>query len=237
MFGNDREDGMPDPPIARDPAPMTAPAPDGPASVMLIDDHPIVIAGLRLLIDGHRAYRVIGEAASAENACLIAARDRPDFIIADIVLGGRDGADLVEDLLTVSPRSRILSYSSLDDGHAVGVIRAGARGYVCKADGLQQVADALDCLARGGIWASERMLRQLAVMPSGGADPLSKRERQVYELIGQDMPLQGIARKMGLSAKTVGTYRDRLKIKLGLDTVRELEHHARQHAGRRETLR
>ncbi len=87
----------------------------GTATVLLIDDHPIVLAGLNLLLRSKQEYRVVGEATNAADACAIAARTAPDFIVADIVLGGRDGAELVEDLLATSPRSLVLSYSSLDE--------------------------------------------------------------------------------------------------------------------------
>ncbi|HEX8415432.1 MAG TPA: response regulator transcription factor [Sphingomicrobium sp.] len=205
-----------------------------------MDDHPIVLTGLKLLLDGDRRFDVIGEAGCAQAARLEAERLQPDVIVTDLVMGDGDGIALIEDLRAMLPAARIIVYSSRDEtSWAPHVIRAGAHGYVAKAEPLATVAVALDRVMAGAIHVSEPVQQQLIGDIARQHDrrtdigDLSARELQVLRLIGNGETLQSVAKELGLSVKTVGTYRERLKIKLGLDSVRVLERYAADHvAGR-----
>jgi DNA-binding NarL/FixJ family response regulator len=202
-------------------------------SVLLVDDHPVSRMGLRFLLDGREPFHVCGEAGDVISARRLAAELRPDFIVLDLRLGGRDGAELVEDLLEVHPRARILIFSSLDEmTYARRTLRAGARGYVTKASGVEEVGAALERLARGEYAFSDAVQRAIFAEAAGGGgrdpvDALSDRELQVFRLLGEGRDTAEIAGELRLSMKTIGTYRERLKGKLNLESARNLEQHAR----------
>lgn len=208
-----------------------------PLSILVVDDHPVVGAGLRLLFEGGGRYTVVGEAANAVVACRLVQELKPDLVVLDLVLGGRDGLELIEDLLEREPRLRILVYSSQDElQYARRALRAGARGYVSKATGLEKVEEALDVLVAGEIAVSEAVQRALVRDYADAArglrpaplDQLSDRELQVFRLLGTGLGSAAIAEELRLSLKTVSTYRERLKDKLSLQTARELERSAEQ---------
>lgn len=201
--------------------------------VQIVDDHPIVLTGLRLLLADHDRFEIVVEAATPLAARLEAERLRPDIIIADLVMGEGGDIALIQDLQSIVPGVRIIVYSSRDEMvWAPRSLQAGARGYVEKSQSLGMVATALEAVAADGIFVSPRVLRRMEDQaPSEEAEggvlaELSARERQVLRLMGSGATLQHLARELGLSVKTVGTYRERLKVKLGLDSTRMLERYA-----------
>lgn len=203
-----------------------------PFRLLIVDDHPVLLYGLRLLLDGSSEFAICAEAATPAEALEQAERLQPDFIVADLVMGGRDGIAMIEDLATISA-ARILVYSSHDElTYARFAIRAGAKGYISKNESLGSVEKALRLIAGGDIAVAPAVQAQLMreysgqPSPASGLELLSTRERQVLDLIGQGLELPALAATLSLSTKTIGTYRDRLKIKLGLDSLRELERFA-----------
>ncbi len=210
-----------------------------PTRLLIVDDHPIVLTGLRLLFEGGDGrFAVVGEATSAAAARSSAAQLQPDAIITDLVMGRGDGLALIEELRDLLPATPILVYSSSEE-HVWGprTRRAGAQAFVSKAMPLEAVARTLDeVLATGRQVAG----RSCAGPPRGRlrapeVSDLSARELQVLHLIGHGATLQSLALELNLSVKTVGTYRERLKVKLGLDSVRMLDRYAADHvAGRLE---
>lgn len=201
-----------------------------PFRLLLVDDHPVVLFGLRLLFAQNRHFTIVAEARSSTTARDAMEREMADFAVVDLVMGERDGASLVEDLLAIHASTQILVYSSLDDLETLrAVLRAGARGYLPKTEGLEAVASAMDRIATGEIVVGSTLqARFLGAMAEDerNADALSRRERQVLDRMGRGHGLQTIARDLSLSVKTVGTYRERLKTKLGLDSLRTLERYA-----------
>lgn len=201
--------------------------------LLIVDDHPIVLSGLRLLLAGDERFVLCGEATSAADARAMADRLQPDLIVTDLVMGGADGVGLIVDLLAIAPAAAILVYSSHDEliwsRHALS---AGARGYVSKAEPLETVADALQQIGDGRIHISEAVQRTLVGDVRGSGDiphdiaSLSARELQILTLMGSGRSLQSLSRELQLSVKTIGTYRERLKTKLGFDTIRMLEYFA-----------
>lgn len=208
--------------------------------LLIVDDHPIVLAGLKLLLQGNDRFDVSGEANSARTARIEAERVQPDIIVTDLIMGDGDGIALIEDLRAILPAARIIVYSSRDETvWGPLVIYAGAHGYVAKSEPLETVAVALDRVVAGAIHLSEPVQQLLIGDLARRCDrrtdigALSGRELQVLRLIGSGATLQSLAKELGLSVKTVGTYRERLKVKLGLDSVRMLERYAADHlAGR-----
>ena len=186
--------------------------------VLIVDDHPIVLTGLNLLFAGDDRIDLIGEATSVGAARQLAERLKPDAVITDLVMGDGDGIALIEDLRVIVPTARIVVYSSRDElVWAPRAIEAGARGYLVKSEPLEAVAIALDRVMEGRVHVSKRveqlLLGDLArrYQRADGGD-LSAREAQVLRLIGEGATLQSLAMQLGLSVKTVGTYRERLKV-------------------------
>jgi DNA-binding NarL/FixJ family response regulator len=209
--------------------------------VLIIDDHPVVLSGLRLLLDGDPGFAICGEAASPSQACLMTDDEQPDIIITDLAMAGEDGSHLVDDLLAILPTTRILVYSSHEESTwAPRVIRSGARGFISKAEPLDTVATALEAIIGGDIYvspAAQRLLvNDFARSAASETKGLSTRELQVLRLIAEGASLQSLAQRLELSVKTVGTYRERLKTKLGLDSVRMLERFAVDYVAGRATL-
>lgn len=197
--------------------------------VLLIDDHPVVRAGVKLLLEGDAEFSVCGEAADVLSAQQQVAHGQPEFVVLDLVLGGRDGTELIEDLLAIEPAIRVLVYSSQpEQPWARRALRAGARGYVSKTAGLDDVRCGLARIAAGELFVSPAVQRSLVedYARSGGRSPLealSDRELQVFRLLGTGLGSAAVAEELRLGMRTIGTYRERLKNKLNLASARELE--------------
>ena len=206
-----------------------------PHQVLIVDDHPVVCAGLRLLLEGDPQFAVCGEAGDIATAQQLVTTLHPAFAVVDLVLGGRDGTEFIEDLLVLEPTLRVLVYSSQpEQPWARRSLRAGARGYVAKSSGLEEVRRSLQSIAQGEIHLSPAAQRSLISDYAAGRagrsplDLLSSRELQVFRLLGTGLGSAGIAEELALSVRTVGTYRERLKSKLGAQTGRELERRAEE---------
>jgi two-component system response regulator NreC len=205
--------------------------------LLIVDDHPVVLTGLRLLLANDPRFAIVGEATTAAAARAEADRLQPDLIVSDLVMGGADGIGLIEDLVAIAPAAAVLVYSSHDERlWAPRALQAGARGFVAKAEPLDTVALALATLVAGQIHVSAAVQRLIGTDLAaaqrgrgGDATTLSARELQVLRLIGEGYSLQSMGVALGLSVKTVGTYRERLKGKFGLETVRMLERIAQEH--------
>lgn len=199
--------------------------------VLLIDDHPIVPLGLSIAIETVEGWEVCGQAADPSSAIEATARLKPDVIIMDLSMGGRDGPALVGDLIALHPPVRILVYTALPEAtYARRVFQAGGYGYLSKSKGVQQLPDALAALMKGNRYASSELQQIFFQEHASGSnlsakDPLkilSERELQVLRLLGNGSSLGDIARELNLSVKTVGTHRERIKLKLGVEDAREL---------------
>lgn len=202
--------------------------------VLLVDDHPVMRMGLRMVLEPSGKFTVCGEASTVVGGRELAEQLKPDFVVLDLLLGGRDGMELISDILAAHPAAYILIYSSQDElRHARRALQAGARGYVCKTASLPDVLAALEALARGELHVSAAVQRALVQEAARGnaatanpLDNLSNRELQVFRLLGSGLGTEAVAKELHLSVKTVGTYRERLKDKLGLENARELERRA-----------
>jgi DNA-binding NarL/FixJ family response regulator len=214
--------------------------------VLIVDDHPIVLYGLRLLFERDPRFVICGEASDSASAAAMARTLSPDYIILDLVLGGRDGIELLKDMESTSPAASILVFSSQNEWRfARRAIQAGARGYVAKSEGLPMLAHAIDTVARGGIFLSHSVRQRLEEVTgrqdielrADRIDSLSNRELQVLRLIGEGKRSGEIAAELDLSRKTVGTFSERIKVKLQLGSYRDLETIAREHVENGEARR
>ena len=208
-------------------------------AVLLVDDHALVRHGLSEIINGEGDLCVFGEAATPEEALAAVGRARPDLAIVDLGLGDADGLELVKALLARHPGLPVLVCSMHHESvYAERALRAGARGYVMKQEPNATVLAAIRRVLSGEIHVGERvasrMLLKLVNPQAAGSEPgveqLSDREFEVFRFLGRGSGPSEIARLLGVSVKTVETYRDHIKRKLGLPNGRELLRAAMLHA-------
>jgi DNA-binding NarL/FixJ family response regulator len=194
--------------------------------VLVVDDHPIVREGIRLLLSSKPSFEVCAEAEDWGGAMNEAARCQPDAVVLDISLGKRMGLDLIRELLSLMPKLRVLVLSMHDEMiYAERSLRAGAHGYVMKSDATRNVIKALERIMAGGMYVGERLegvLLQRMVQGSGqvvrqGCEVLSNRELEVLSLIGTGLSTEAIAERLNLSIKTIEAHRSNIRSKLGLN--------------------
>lgn len=198
--------------------------------VVIVDDHPVVVEGLAHLLEKEDGLTVICRTESPAEALACASRCRPTLFLVDLALGGHSGLDLVKELALRHPKLPVLVVSMLDEEiYAERAVRAGARGYVMKDEAPEKLIDAVRTIAAGGMYVSEAVSRRILLRMcatqrdhASAVDTLSDRELQVLEFIGRGEGTKQIAATLGLSVKTIDTYRDHLKHKLGIADVNHL---------------
>lgn len=201
--------------------------------VLLADDHAIVRAGLRRLIEESGDIRVITEAANGEEALSAARKSPPDVAVIDISMPGMDGLEVVSQLRASLPTLPILILTMHEEEQYVGrALSAGAMGYVTKRSAPEELVNAIRKLHRGGRFLSDTAAEALAARAARGKSPLdalSNREMQVLRCLALGKTNREIAETYHISIKTVDTYRGRLLAKLGLRNNAEISRFAIQH--------
>jgi DNA-binding NarL/FixJ family response regulator len=217
------------------PEPGASPAAPERRRILVIDDHPFMRAGLAQLIDRQSDMQVCGEAGNPAEAVRELARGRPDLVLTDITMPGRSGLEFIKDLLTTDPKMPVLVVSMHDEAiYAERVLRAGARGYIMKEAGGENLLAAIRRVMRGEVYLSAamsaRILENLSGRrPRGASSPIEKltdREFEVFRLIGQGKSTKDIAAQLHLSSKTVDVHRSHIKEKLVLKDTTALVRHA-----------
>jgi DNA-binding NarL/FixJ family response regulator len=210
---------------------MTTPASQLDARrVLIVDDHPVVRHGIRLLIDAESDLAIVGEAQAEQEARRLVRELRPDAVLVDLSLGQGDGFNIVRDVHAHFPEIRILVLSMHDEAvYAERLLASGAAGYIMKQAAAEQLVTALRTVLRGERFISEGLRQSLAERRSDEPEPgsrLSGRELQVISLIGAGLGTREIADRLSLSVKTVETHRLAIKRKLSLDTNSQLVQYA-----------
>lgn len=201
-----------------------------PPRVVIVDDHRMFRTGVRAELGD--AVEVVGEAADVDQAVNVVLATRPDVVLLDVHLPGGNGAEVVRRCAAQQPDTRFLALSVSDAAEdVIGVIRAGARGYVTKSITGPELAAAIRRVADGDAVFSPRLAGFVLDAFAGVADApvvdeeldrLSQREREVLRLIAQGHTNRSIAGRLGLSPKTVDAHRTNLMRKLGLHDVQGL---------------
>jgi two-component system response regulator NreC len=200
--------------------------------VVLVDDHAVVRAGLRLLLDAVSDLEVVGEAGSAKDAIFRARALKPNVILLDVVMPGQSGIDVIPTLLKESPETKVLVLSMQDDPSYVReAFAAGASGYVLKEAADEEVVSAVREVAGGGRYVhpalgARMVTAEVQERAAAEADPLSEREREVLRLLALGHTNQEIAQQLYISVRTAESHRAHIVQKLRLSTRAELVRYA-----------
>ena len=199
--------------------------------ILLVDDHPVVRQGIRTIITDRLKGAVVGEAANAEAALRQVADGGWDVVIADISLPGTSGLDLIKDLQRLHPTVPTLVLSMHPAAQfARRALSAGAAGYLTKDRPPEELIAAIEEARRGrryvGRDTGDVLLKWSTKAVSTPHEALSDREYQVLRMVGSGRTVSDIARDLGLSVKTISTYRARVLEKLGMRTNAELMRYA-----------
>lgn len=205
---------------------------------MLVDDHKVMRAGLRMLVDGELDMQVVAEAEAAADVPALIAAEKPDVLLLDLSLPGGGCLNLIKALSERDPAPRVLVLTMHNEpAYVRAALAAGAGGYVVKTIGEQQLLAALRAVRRGQVFIDlddeartaaifASLVQQTARSRGTQGLRLSARELQVIRLLGQGHTNQAIARMLELSPKTVATYRARIGEKLGLQTMADFVKYA-----------
>jgi two-component system response regulator NreC len=200
--------------------------------VLIVDDHAVVRAGLRLLLDAQPDIEVVGEAGDAREAIFEIRSSTPDVALVDVVLPGRSGIEATPQLIKESPQTKVLVLSMQDDPSYVReAFAAGANGYVLKEAADAELVAAVREVARGGRYVHPELGARLVeaeakARAEAETDPLSEREREVLRLLALGHTNQEIAKKLYISVRTAETHRAHIMQKLRLLTRAELVRYA-----------
>ena len=203
--------------------------------VLIVDDHAVVRAGLRLLLDAESDIEVIGEAGSVDQAIFEARALKPDIILMDVVMPGRSGIEGSPAVLKEHPAAKLLVLSMQDDPTYVReAFAAGASGYVLKEAADTELVAAIREVANGGKYVHPSLGARLAAAEAEARnhaddDPLSEREREVLRLLALGHTNQEIAKMLYISVRTAETHRAHIMQKLRLSTRAELVRYALAH--------
>ena len=192
-----------------------------PLRVLVVDDHPMFRAGVTGLLESVADTQVVGSAGDGEAAVREATLTRPDVILMDLDLPGITGLEAIRRIAKASPESAVLVLSMLDDDESVlAAMRAGARGYVLKGAGQEELLAAIRAVAAGGaVFGAAVAGRMLATLDRPGrARPqfpeLTDREAEVLSLMAEGRDNRSIAAELGVSAKTVANHVSHVLTKL-----------------------
>jgi DNA-binding NarL/FixJ family response regulator len=193
-------------------------------SVLIVDDHALLRAGLRSRLEGEPDLAVVGEADSAERAVVVARAVQPDLILLDLLLPRKSGYDVIPELAEVAPQAKVLVVSSQAAPSSVRrSLSAGAAGYLPKSSSDRELVAAIRVVGSGAGYVEPDLGAQL-VVPNGSPAlaPLSDRERDIMHLLALGYTNQEIGRKLFISVRTVDTHRAHIMRKLTLETRAEL---------------
>ena len=206
----------------------------GKSRLLIVDDHPLVRAGLERLIRFEPGLEVCGAADSSGDAIRLVHQLNPDLVLVDLVLKNGSGLDLCKQLATIRPGLRLLVLSAQDENlYAERALRAGAHGFVSKEADWSDLVNAIRAVLADKAWVAspvaERVVTRVIRRENLAQSPielLTDRELDVFELLGHGLTSHQIAARLYLSPKTVESHRERLKVKLNLRNSTELVHRA-----------
>jgi len=206
--------------------------------IFLTEDHQMVRDGLRAIIREQADMEIIGEASDGQEAIDKAPKLKPDVILMDVSMPGTNGIQATQILTKSIPGTRILALTAHEDVENMRqMLRAGAAGYVLKRAAAAELIQAIRTVVSGGLYLDAALgsalfqeeSRALNEKEVSGEGNLSSREAEVLSLIARGYPNKEIGSKLGISVKTVETYKARMMEKLGLRSRTDIVRYALQH--------
>lgn len=207
-----------------------------PIKVLIIDDHAVVRAGIRLLLESDPDISIVGEGESGFDALRLAADLKPDVVIMDVTMPGMNGVEATRALKSKMPDTAVLTLTIHEGSdYFFQMLQAGASGYVPKRVAPEELIRAIHTVAEGNVFLEPSVAKELVADYLARArqgteqepfDGLTEREAEVLRLIAEDRTNQDIANRLGISVNTVERHRENIMSKLNLHTRTELVKYA-----------
>jgi len=200
-------------------------------TIVLVDDHAVVRAGVRRLLEQEPLFEVIGEAESGEKAYQIFGELKPDVMVMDLSMPGRGGLESIRRILMRYEKAKILVLSMHEDlSFANQALKLGAKGYLTKNTLADDLVKSIETVTQGDVFLSDEIAKKMAMQSiSGNQDPvhdLSAREFEIFRLLAEGLDIDAIASTLNISSKTVSNYQTMIKQKLNINTPIELIRYA-----------
>ena len=200
-------------------------------TIVLVDDHAVVRAGVRRLLEQEALFDVIGEADSGEKAYQMFGELKPDVMVMDLSMPGMGGLEAIRRILMRHERARILVLTMHEDlSFANQALKLGAKGYLIKNTLGDDLVKSIQTVSKGEVFLSDEIAKKMAMQSiSGEQDPiheLSAREFEIFRLLAEGLEIDAIATTLNISSKTVSNYQTMIKQKLNINTPVELIRYA-----------
>ncbi len=198
--------------------------------VLIADDHPVLLRGLCELLDSH-GFAVVGQAEDGRAAVRLARDRRPDVAVVDVAMPVLNGVDAAREILRQTPRTRVVLLTGVaEDSVVPAALRAGVHGFVVKAQGIEDLAQAIRDVSGGAIYVSpcysRAVMEACRARDAHSSDPLSPRERQVLRLVAEGKTTKQAAAVLGISVKTAECHRASVMDKLDIHETAGLVRYA-----------
>ncbi len=203
--------------------------------ILLADDHTMFREGVKQVLSATSDFLVVDEAGTAQEVIEKVPRAKPDVLVLDISMPGRDGIDVLKQLRQLYPHLHVLVLSMYpEDQYAFRSIKAGASGYLTKSKASAELIEAIRRIASGRKYISPDVAEQLADDLSRDSEKLpherlSDREYQVMRMIASGLTVKQIAEELAISVSSVSTLRSRILAKFGMKTNAQITHYAIKH--------
>jgi DNA-binding NarL/FixJ family response regulator len=200
-------------------------------TIVLVDDHAVVRAGVRRLLEQEPLFEVIGEAESGEKAYQIFGELKPDVMVMDLSMPGMGGLESIRRILMRYEKAKILVLSMHEDlSFANQALKLGAKGYLIKNALADDLVKSIETVSNGEVFLSAEIAKKMAMQSiSGDKDPiheLSAREFEIFRLLAEGLDIDAIASTLNISSKTVSNYQTMIKQKLDINSPVELVRYA-----------
>jgi two-component system invasion response regulator UvrY len=200
-------------------------------TIVLVDDHAVVRAGVKRLLEQEPLFEVIGEAESGEKGYQLFGALKPDVMVMDLSMPGMGGLEAIRRIMMRHEKAKILVLSMHEDlSFANQALKLGAKGYLIKNTLGDDLVKAIETISRGEVFLSDEIAKKIAVSSvEGDQDPihdLSAREFEIFRLLAEGIEVDAIATTLNISSKTVSNYQTMIKQKLNINTPIELIRYA-----------
>ena len=201
--------------------------------VLLADDHTLVRAGVRKILESHPGFTVVGEVPDGRAVIEALGQQPVDVLVLDLSMPGVDGFEVLRRAKSIRPEIKVLVLSMHASAEYVArAVREGANGYLLKDSAVQDLVAAIEAVMAGREYYSPPVQRELTDMVRGNAggkrrgEPITDREREVLKLVAEGLSTKEIADRLDISGRTVETHRANLMRKLGVHSVARLTQYA-----------